>query len=285
MSKEDFLNRIRLGATKGWLTYGIYPSIAMAQAILESGWGKSKLAVESNNLFGIKAGSNWTGKKRNYPTKEHDKSDKPFWVDAYFRVYDSWDDSIEGHGEFFTSTNWKKENYKAVLEAKDYKEQAWGLQSSGYATDKQYANKLLSIIDNNNLTKYDVPQIIEEGIEVGTPHETLIAVTPSTEYAFSENISYASYQITYYDESRYFIGGQMFKNEGALTFKTDINTHFIKIEASIAINSVDMMSVADDKVNVSIATGNAESIGIMKQRIEDMGRLINELTNNVNNLT
>lgn len=153
--KNKFIDKVTKGASIGWEKYGILPSISIAQAILESGWGKSKLAKESNNLFGIKASNDWKGAKKNYPTKEQDAKGKVSWINAYFRAYDSWDDSIEDHGAFFKSTPWRVSNYKAVFDAKDYKQQAKALQSSGYATDVKYADKLISLIESENLTKYD----------------------------------------------------------------------------------------------------------------------------------
>jgi len=154
-SDADFLKEIKPGALKGWSKYGILPSISGAQAILESAWGKSSLAVESNNLFGVKASADWKGRKKAYKTKEQDSKGNETTITAYFRVYDSWADSVEDHGQFFTSTEWRKKNYSKVPGVKDYAKQAQEIQNSGYATDIKYADKLIGIIESNNLQAWD----------------------------------------------------------------------------------------------------------------------------------
>jgi len=70
MDKKQFINSIKEGALKGNVDYGILASLTIAQAILESGWGSSKLSQNANNLFGIKAFSDWTGKRIAFPTQE-----------------------------------------------------------------------------------------------------------------------------------------------------------------------------------------------------------------------
>lgn len=70
MSQITFLNLLHSGAISTFDKYGLFPSITAAQAILESNWGKSKLARECLNLFGIKADQSWQGDKKAYSTKE-----------------------------------------------------------------------------------------------------------------------------------------------------------------------------------------------------------------------
>lgn len=73
-----------------------------------------------------------------------------------FKVYKSWEDSLIKHAELiFYGTTWNAKQYQAVLEAKDYQSQARGLQSSGYATDPDYAEKLIAVIEEWQLTQYD----------------------------------------------------------------------------------------------------------------------------------
>ena len=73
-----------------------------------------------------------------------------------FKVYKSWEDSLVKHAELiFYGTSWNAKQYQAVLEAKDYQSQARGLQSSGYATDPDYADKLIAMIEEWQLTQYD----------------------------------------------------------------------------------------------------------------------------------
>lgn len=133
----------------------ILPSVTIAQAILESNWGRSSLAVEAKNLFGIKASKDWTGEVYRKTTKEQKPTGEVYTIEADFRKYGSFKESIKDHDNFFTSTPWRIQNYKAVLEAKNYKTQAQALQACGYATDISYAKKLISLIERLGLQQYD----------------------------------------------------------------------------------------------------------------------------------
>lgn len=157
--KNDFIDKVKDGAIEGWKKHKILPSVSIAQAILESNWGRSKLAKEANNLFGIKG--DYNGESLTVTTKEWDGS-KMIDVDAGFRKYPSWNESIEDHGTFFTSTDWRKNNYKNVIGETNYKDMAKALSDSGYATDPAYATKLINIVEEYNLSKYDE----EAGIKV-----------------------------------------------------------------------------------------------------------------------
>lgn len=101
MGQSNFLNSIRQGSFTTFYKYKILPSITAAQAILESDWGRSQLAKECKNLFGIKADNSWKGKKKVYQTKEYDKNGNILTIMAYFRKYKSYEDSLNDHGEFF----------------------------------------------------------------------------------------------------------------------------------------------------------------------------------------
>ena len=151
----DFIEKIKNCAIKGYKEYGVLPSITIAQAILESGWGKSELATNANNLFGIKASNDWKGQTYTVRTAEYDKNNKKYYINAPFRKYASIDDSILDHSAFFTSTNWRKDNYAKFLNAKDYRTAAREIQNAGYATSQEYANQLIDLIERYSLNKYD----------------------------------------------------------------------------------------------------------------------------------
>ena len=120
--------------------FNIPASIKMAQALLESGAGKSRLARETNNHFGIKC---W---KKNCGFNMHD--DDP---DDQFTIYSSVEESYQKHTEFLL-----KPRYLHLWEhGMDYRSWALGLKASGYATDKKYAEKLISLIDLYELDKLD----------------------------------------------------------------------------------------------------------------------------------
>ena len=153
--KRAFIETISDGAISNYNKYGILPSITMAQAILESGWGNSELAVTHNNLFGIKADLRWNGAVATIATSEN-YNDSTI---ANFRKYDSIDESIEDHGKFLYE-NSRYAEY-GLFNGKDYKSQAQALEDAGYSTVKDengepiYADKLISLIEKYNLMQYD----------------------------------------------------------------------------------------------------------------------------------
>ncbi len=126
--------------------YGVPASITLAQGILESGSGKSKLAAEANNHFGIKCHDTWNG------ATMHLDDDAP---NECFRKYKSVDQSFEDHSVFL-----KKPRYEElfVLEITDYKGWAQGLKKCGYATSSTYAKNLIDLIEKYELTQFDTEQ-------------------------------------------------------------------------------------------------------------------------------
>ncbi|WP_415652149.1 glycoside hydrolase family 73 protein [Schleiferilactobacillus perolens] len=151
--KQAFIAKVAPTAQSLYKTYHIFPSITIAQAILESNWGESSLSADYNNLFGVK-GSDPNNTKE-MTTQEYVNGE---WqtIKARFRVYASYAQSITDHAALFTrGTTWNAKQYEHVLAAKDYKTQAQALQSDGYATDPDYASKIIQIIEKYGLTKYD----------------------------------------------------------------------------------------------------------------------------------
>ena len=123
--------------------YKIPASITMAQAILESGAGRSYLATKANNHFGIKVSSGWNG---GYVTRDDDRKNERF------RKYKNVEDSYEDHSKFLL-----KDRYKRLfdLDPLDYKGWARGLKACGYATLPTYANRLIDIIETYELHELD----------------------------------------------------------------------------------------------------------------------------------
>lgn len=124
--------------------HGIPASITLAQGLLESGAGKSELATEANNHFGIKADSRWNG--RTYSHLDNGNWHK-------FRVYNSAEKSYEDHSLFLVGNS----RYSALfkLDRTDYKGWARGLKNAYYAEDREYDKKLISIIERYGLHRYD----------------------------------------------------------------------------------------------------------------------------------
>ena len=151
--KKDFIKKIGPIAREVDKSYDLLPSITIAQACLESNYGQSDLSQKYNNLFGVK-GSN-PNTSAVMTTKEYVKNQ---WVTvkARFQIYDSYEASIRAHARLFQNgTTWNHDQYKHVLASKDYKTQAKALVTDGYATDPDYADKLINLIEQFDLEKYD----------------------------------------------------------------------------------------------------------------------------------
>lgn len=155
--------------------YKIPASITLAQGLLESGAGTSSLARKSNNHFGIKCHSTWRGKKVYYD------DDAP---KECFRAYRKVEDSYEDHSKFLT----EGARYRFLFDLKmtDYKGWAKGLKKAGYATDRSYANRLITIIEDYELYKYDsqgmskrearkLAKLLKKKPWLANPHQVYIA--------------------------------------------------------------------------------------------------------------
>ena len=170
--RQKFIDQVKDGAIRGWEKYQILPSLTISQAILESDWGRSGLAVQGNNLFGVKG--SYKGNSVTMKTKEYIDG-KWITVDAAFAKYPDQATSVEEHGAFFGSTNWRRENYKHVFGETDYKKAVRAILTpkagSGYATDPDYDTKIINIIEQYNLTQYDkgINQEVEKMAVVAKP--------------------------------------------------------------------------------------------------------------------
>ena len=142
----EYIDRFKGIAIQEMNLYGIPASITIAQGLFESGNGNSELARVANNHFGIKANSDWRG------AVYYKNDDNP--NDA-FRVYKIAEDSYRDHSEFL-----KKKNYAFLfeLEKNDFTGWAYGLKKAGYATNPNYPQQLINIIQKYNLNKYDAPE-------------------------------------------------------------------------------------------------------------------------------
>lgn len=142
-SRSEYIDMWKDEAIKQMVESGIPASITMAQAILESGDGNSELASKSNNHFGIKCHSDWTGKK-----VYHDDDKKG----ECFRHYKNAFESFEDHSDFLL-----RKRYASLFEhdITDYKKWAKGLKKCGYATNPKYPDLLIRIIEENELYKLD----------------------------------------------------------------------------------------------------------------------------------
>lgn len=145
---------------------GILASVSMAQFILESGYGKSELALGANNLFGMKkslSGNTWSGSAWDgssiytKKTQEQNADGSYVTITADFRRYGCIEDSIADHSAYLLGAkNGSKLRYEGLKGCTDYKKAAQIIKAGGYATSLTYVEKLCSIIERWNLTQYDV---------------------------------------------------------------------------------------------------------------------------------
>lgn len=146
----NFIEKIAPAAIKYMRQEGILASLTIAQAILESDSGKSELAVKANNLFGMKANSTWTGPVYKKTTREYVNGK---WIEgiASFCLFKS----IEACMEYRSTVFLKSARYQRLWGITDYKKAAQVIWECGYATAPDYPQKLINVIEKNELYKYD----------------------------------------------------------------------------------------------------------------------------------
>ena len=152
MDKETFIQKVTEKVRKYAPLYGIcVHSPIIAQAIIESGWGKSGLASKYHNYFGLKCGSSWKGGSVNMATKEEYKPGVVTNIRDNFRTYEDFDAGIRGYFEFISYSRYS--NLKGVTNPREYCEK---LKSDGYATSSKYVDNIMRVIRDNKLTRFDV---------------------------------------------------------------------------------------------------------------------------------
>lgn len=171
-----FIAKVAPAAIQCWVnTRVMLPSITIAQAGLESGWGKSELSVKANNFFGVKVSNGWTGEYVEMMSPEVINGIKIMKL-SKFRKYPDIYSSINDHNNFFTAN---RRRYSNIIGNTDFNSVRVLIQRDGYATDPEYPAKLLKIYNDNNLWQYDKMAGITPGVPVQTPVQTTIQQKPS----------------------------------------------------------------------------------------------------------
>ncbi|AEV86209.1 glucosaminidase [Actinoplanes sp. SE50] len=156
MTQAQFIAAAVTGAQAGWRQFGVPPSVTIAQAILESGWGKSGLAAVDRNYFGIKCQKGSYGSIASgchvYATTECDKAGKCFPTSDAFRTYASMADSFRDHGSFLRVNSRYAPAFAYTRDANNFIWQVW---KAGYATDPNYYTKVTGLMTAFNLYRYD----------------------------------------------------------------------------------------------------------------------------------
>lgn len=151
MKKEEFIQKIAGYVKKYAAAYEIKVcSPIIAQAILESGWGESRLAKDYHNYFGLKCGTKWQGKSVNLATWEEYEAGTAMVISDYFRIFDNMEEGVKGYFELLQIPRYQ--NLKGITEPGRYLETIW---ADGYATSSVYVQKNMELIEQYQLMKYD----------------------------------------------------------------------------------------------------------------------------------
>lgn len=163
MTKNEFLETVSKLVVEENNKRGnpLFSSVVIAQAICESGWGQSQIMMKANAIFGIKATSNWKGKVYNAQTKECYDGVSYTNINACFRAYNSLQESISDYFDLIT----KAERYRKACVANSPLECITSIKNGGYATSPTYINTIMSIINSNNLTKYDNVENVQNSVD------------------------------------------------------------------------------------------------------------------------
>ena len=149
--QRNFIARVSRMAVMDMKKSKILASLKISQAILESGWGRSMLTVRANALYGIKAGAGWQGRVFSAQTQEFYDGINATTITALFRAYDSWEESVADHSALLTGLA----RYRAVVGETCFIKACRAVHAAGYATDPQYADKLIRLIKMYSLYGYD----------------------------------------------------------------------------------------------------------------------------------
>lgn len=176
MNENNFVEKIGLLAAADMKKSGVLASVTTAQAILESGYGRTDLAINANNLFGMKCmlsgntwgGSTWDGQREYWKyTEEQSTHGEIYKVYANFRKYDDWSESIADHSAYLTGAkSGGVLRYAGLAGEKRYRAAAQIIKNGGYATDINYVSKLCNIIERWDLTRFDGENMEDKGMKI-----------------------------------------------------------------------------------------------------------------------
>ena len=178
LTNEEIITKVGPLFTADQKKTGVLASVSLAQFILESGYGKSELAQEANNCFGMKkslsgnswSGSVWDGKSIYTKSTKEQRSWGTETVTAQFRKYPSIEDSIADHSAYLTGARKGSAlRYEGLKGCTDYRKATQIIKNGGYATSTTYVDKLCSIIKECHLTQYDTDSMPTEDKKEETP--------------------------------------------------------------------------------------------------------------------
>lgn len=184
--QQSFISSVAKYVQKYAPSYGIKVcSPIIAQAILESAWGKSALAAKYHNYFGMKCGTKWTGKSVNMKTQEEYTAGTYTTISSNFRAYDSMEEGIKGYFEFIQLSRYQ--NLRGITDPQKYLET---IKADGYATSSKYVTNNMNVVTTYGLTKYDT---IAKGSDT--------TVSSKTDKAIEAVIAIATNEIGYLEKA------------------------------------------------------------------------------------
>ena len=152
MNPNDFIAAIGPSARASMAKTRIPASFTIAEGALESGWGSSQLAAQAHNLFGVKADPSWHGEVLTMRTREF-IGGQPVIVPALWRKYPDWLSCMQDHAAFLLTNP----RYETAFSCSDSEAFAHAIAKAGYATDPDYAAKIIAVMHSHNLKQFDNP--------------------------------------------------------------------------------------------------------------------------------
>lgn len=199
LSEADAVKKVGSLFTENQKESGILASVSAAQFILESGYGKSELAQNANNVFGMKkslsgntwGGSSWDGSSIYQKKTQEWDGEKYITITADFRKYPCIEKSIADHSAYLLGAmNGSKLRYEGLKGCADYKKAFQIIKDGGYATAPDYVEKLCAIVEKWNLTQYDVNA--SAPVKPSEPEKNTFPACPFTVKVIIDDLNYRS---------------------------------------------------------------------------------------------
>ena len=260
--KLDYIDKYSDIAIKEMKRTGVPASITLAQGILESNAGQSVLATKGNNHFGIKCHNDWKGKTM----KMDDNAPK-----ECFRVYPNAEASFRDHSDFLRS----RDRYKSLFELKqtDYKGWARGLKKAGYATDPGYADKLITLIEDYELYRFDkgVKVSVKPPLEIEEPKVVQLEPRPGMKY--QESVTFSTARKVYSQNGVPFV-----YSEADETYASIAASNGLFLKELLKFNDHEQELALEPGTMVYLARKKAQGpVGVNKYVVEKDGETLRDI--------
>lgn len=260
--KLDYIDKYSDIAIKEMKRTGVPASITLAQGILESNAGQSVLATKGNNHFGIKCHNDWKGKTM----KMDDNAPK-----ECFRVYPNAEASFRDHSDFLRS----RDRYKSLFELKqtDYKGWARGLKKAGYATDPGYADKLITLIEDYELYRFDkgVKVSVKPPLEIEEPK--VVQQEPRPGMKYQESVTFSTARKVYSQNGVPFV-----YSEAGETYASIAASNGLFLKELLKFNDHEQELALEPGTMVYLARKKAQGpVGVNKYVVEKDGETLRDI--------